>query len=132
MSMSDPIADMLTRIRNACMVRFESVDIPKSKIKVGLAEILKKEGYVADYEIIEDNLQGIIRVFLKYDENNRQVINGLKRVSKPGRRIYMRSDRIPKVMSGLGVGVVSTSKGILSDKDARGMGIGGEFLCEVW
>ncbi len=132
MSMSDPLADMLTRIRNGAMVRFESVDIPLSSLKAHVAEVLKKEGYINDYHVIKDDQQGVLRVDLKYDQKNNQVITGLRRVSKPGRRIYVKAGEIPRVMSGLGLGVLSTSKGIVSDREARALGVGGEYLCEVW
>ena len=132
MSMSDPLADMLTRIRNANMVRFESVDIPHSKMKVRLADVLKKEGFINDYHVVEDNKQGVLRVELKYDNENRRVITGLRRVSKPGCRVYVKNDKIPKVMSGLGIGILSTSKGVVSDREARAHGLGGEYICEVW
>ncbi|MGV1098116.1 30S ribosomal protein S8 [Thiovibrio sp. JS02] len=132
MSMTDPLADMLTRIRNAAMVKFESVEMPLSKVKTGVAEILKKEGYIADYEVVNDGTQGVLRIEMKYDQNNATIITDLKRVSKPGRRIYVKHDQIPKVMSGLGISIISTSKGIVSDRDARAMKIGGELLCEVW
>ena len=132
MSMSDPLADMLTRIRNAVQVKFPSVDIPLSNVKKDVAKILKEEGYILDYQVIDDGLQGALRLELKYDQNNRSVITGIKRVSKPGRRIYLKSDRIPKVMSGLGIAVISTSKGVITDQTARAQRIGGEVLCEVW
>jgi len=132
MAMSDPLADMLTRVRNACMVKFESVDIPLSKVKVFVAKILKEEGYINDYHIQEDGVQGVLRVDLKYGQDKEKVITGIRRVSKPGRRIYVNADNIPKVMSGLGVGIISTSKGVMSDRQARKMRVGGELLCEVW
>ena len=132
MSMSDPLADMLTRIRNANMVRFESVEIPHSKMKVRLADVLKKEGFINDYHIIEDDKQGVLRVDLRYDKENRRVLTGLRRMSKPGCRVYVKSDKIPKVMSGLGIGILSTSKGVVSDREARALGLGGEYICEVW
>lgn len=132
MSMSDPLADMLTRIRNAGMVRHESVEMPLSKIKSGVAAILKREGYIKDFQTVDDDKQGILRVELKYDQHDGQVITGLKRVSKPGRRVYVKHDNIPTVMSGLGVAVVSTSQGILTDREARERQVGGELLCEVW
>jgi len=132
MSMSDPIADMLTRIRNAIMASFEAVDIPNSKLKVNLAKILKSEGFIKNYKIVADRRQGILRVFLKYDESGESVIDGLKRVSKPSRRVYTRSDRIPKVLNGYGVNILSTSKGLMTDKQARKVGVGGEILCSVW
>ncbi|MCJ7602190.1 MAG: 30S ribosomal protein S8 [Desulfobulbaceae bacterium] len=132
MSMSDPLADMLTRIRNARMVKFESLEMPYSKLRSGVAEILKKEGYIIDYQLIKDNKQGVLKISLKYDQNRNPVISGLKRVSKPGCRVYVKSDDIPKVMSGLGIAIISTSSGILSDREARKNGIGGELLCTVW
>ncbi len=132
MSMSDPLADMLTRIRNAVMVKFESVEIPHSKLKAGVAEILKREGYIEDYHIVEDDRQGILKIDLKYDQNQRGIITGLRRISKPGCRVYVKHDKIPKVMSGLGIAIISTSNGVLGDQEARAKHIGGEFLCEVW
>lgn len=132
MSMSDPLADMLTRIRNGVQVKFPSVDMPLSNVKKNVAKILKEEGYINDYHIIDDGLQGSLRVDLKYDQNDRGVITGLRRVSKPGRRVYVKADKIPKVMSGLGISVISTSKGVITDMDARKQGVGGEILCEVW
>ena len=132
MAMSDPLADMLTRVRNACMVKFASVDMPLSKVKVNVAKILKAEGYISDYHIQADGVQGVLSIDLKYDQNNDKVIIGLRRVSKPGRRMYVNADNIPKVMSGLGIGIVSTSKGVMTDRQARKMRLGGELLCEVW
>ena len=132
MSMSDPLADMLTRIRNAGMVKFPSVDMPTSRLKVNVAATLKKEGYIEDYQVIGDAKQGTLHVTLKYDRDNQKVITNLKRVSKPGRRMYVKADGIPKVMSGLGVSIISTSKGIVADREARALGLGGELLCEVW
>ncbi|HIJ78525.1 MAG: 30S ribosomal protein S8 [Desulfobulbaceae bacterium] len=132
MSMTDPLADMLTRIRNAGMVKFESVEMPLSKLKAGVAEILKREGYISGFQVIEDKIQGVLRVDLKYDQNNYGVITGLKRISKPGRRIYVKHDKIAKVMSGLGIAIISTSKGIVTDREARSQKLGGEILCEVW
>jgi len=130
--MSDPLADMLTRIRNAGMVRYETVDIPMSNLKVGVAKVLRDEGYISDYKIIEDNRQGILRIALKYGPNNERGISGLRRVSKPGLRKYVKADDIPKVMSGLGISILSTSKGIITDREARRLSIGGEILCEAW
>jgi len=130
--MSDPLADMLTRIRNAGMVRYETVDVPMSNLKVGVAKVLREEGYIKDYKIIEDNKQGILQITLKYGPNNEKVISGLRRVSKPGLRKYVKADDIPKVMSGLGISILSTSKGIITDRDARRQNIGGEILCEAW
>jgi small subunit ribosomal protein S8 len=132
MSMSDPLADMLTRIRNACMVHYTTVDIPLSKVKKGVAEILKKEGYINDYAVINEGSQGTLRIDLKYDQDERAAITGLKRVSKPGRRLYAKTGNIPKVMSGLGVAILTTSKGVMTDMEARQLGVGGEILCEVW
>ncbi len=132
MSMSDPLADMLTRIRNALMVRFDSVEIPGSKLKQGVAEILKQEGYIRDYQVAREGVRSTITIDLKYDEHNQAVITGLKRVSKPGRRVYVSHDQIPKVMSGLGVAVISTSTGIVTDREARRQKVGGEVLCHIW
>ncbi len=132
MSMTDPIADMLTRIRNAGMAKFTSLEMPVSKMKVGVVRLLKSEGYVTDFQIKSAKVQGVLKIDLKYDQHSRKAITGLRRVSKPGRRVYVKSDKIPKVMSGLGVGIISSSKGIITDKQARSMGIGGELLCEIW
>ncbi|MCH1626069.1 30S ribosomal protein S8 [Fredinandcohnia quinoae] len=132
MVMTDPIADMLTRIRNANMVRHEKLEIPASKIKRDIAEILKREGFVRDVEFIEDDKQGIIRIFLKYGANNERVITGLKRISKPGLRVYAKSDEVPRVLNGLGIAIVSTSQGVLTDKEARQKQTGGEVLAYVW
>ncbi|WAH37404.1 30S ribosomal protein S8 [Alicyclobacillus dauci] len=132
MVISDPIADMLTRIRNANQVRHEKVEIPGSNMKRAIAEILKNEGYVRDAEFVDDEKQGMIRVFLKYGKGQERVITGLKRISKPGLRVYVNSDNIPRVLGGLGVAILSTSKGILTDRDARQQGVGGEVLCYVW
>lgn len=130
--MTDPLADMLTRIRNAGMVKFETVEMPLSKVKTGVAAILKKEGFINDYQVLDTDTQGVLRIEMKYDQNNERIITNLKRISKPGRRIYVKHDKIPKVMSGLGIAIISTSKGIFTDKEARAMKIGGELLCEVW
>jgi len=132
MSMSDPLADMLTRIRNAVMVKFPNVDMPLSNLKKDVAKILKDEGYITDFHIIDDGKQGVLRIDLKYDQNSQRVITGIRRISKPGCRQYVKYDKIPKVMSGLGVALVSTSKGVLADHQARELGVGGELLCEVW
>lgn len=131
MVMTDPVADMLTRIRNANIVRMKIVEIPSSKIKQELAKILKDEGYVEDYELVDDDKQGMIRVHLKYMGKDR-VISGLKRISRPGLRVYAGKDEIPRVLGGLGIAVLSTSQGIMTDKKARTSGIGGEVLCYVW
>ncbi|MFD0872489.1 30S ribosomal protein S8 [Chlamydia abortus] len=132
MVMSDPIADMLTRIRNANTVRHETVEIPASKIKKEIAEILKREGFIRDAEYVQDSKQGIIRLFLKYGPNNERVITGLKRISKPGLRVYSKSQEIPKVLGGLGLAIISTSRGVMTDKEARQANAGGEVLCYVW
>ncbi|HET7522245.1 MAG TPA: 30S ribosomal protein S8 [Bacillales bacterium] len=132
MVMTDPIADMLTRIRNANMVRHESLELPASNIKRDIAQILKQEGFVRDVEYIEDNKQGILRIFLKYGPKDERVITGLKRISKPGLRVYAKSQEIPKVLGGLGIAIVSTSKGLMTDKDARKQQVGGEVLAYVW
>lgn len=132
MSMSDPLADMLTRIRNAGMVKFESIDMPHSKLKAGVAKILEEEGYIRGYHVIEDSKQGILRIDLKYDQGGRQVITGIRKVSKPGCRIYVKADAIPRVMSGMGIAVLSTSRGVIAGSQARSQGVGGELLCEVW
>ena len=132
MSMSDPIADMLTRIRNANTVRHETVEFPASRIKKEITEILKREGFIRDAEYIEDNKQGMIRVFLKYRPNNERVITGLKRISKPGLRVYAKASEVPRVLGGLGIAILSTSKGLLTDKEARQANTGGEVICYVW
>jgi len=132
MVMTDPIADLLTRIRNANMVRHEKIEVPASNIKKQIAEILKREGFVRDVEYIEDNKQGIIRIFLKYGSNNERVITGLKRISKPGLRVYAKNNEVPRVLNGLGIAIVSTSQGVLTDKEARQKQAGGEVLSYVW
>jgi len=132
MTLTDPIADMLTRIRNAVIVKKKDVNIPSSRMKVGIAKILKEEGYVASFKVIDDHMQGILRITLKYADDNENIISGLKRVSKPGCRIYCQGNSIPKVLDGLGIVIVSTSKGIFSGKTCEEMGIGGEVLCYVW
>ncbi len=129
---TDPIADMLTRIRNANMVKHASVDVPASNVKKRLAEILLSEGFVKGYDIIDDGKQGIIRIELKYGEGKERVISGLKRISKPGLRVYAKKTDIPKVLGGLGIAVISTSNGIITDKEARKLGVGGEVICYVW
>ena len=132
MVMTDPIADMLTRIRNANMVRHEKLEVPASKIKREIAEILKREGFIRDVEYIEDNKQGILRIFLKYGPNNERVITGLKRISKPGLRVYVKAHEVPRLLNCLGIAILSTSLGILTDKEARQKGTGGEVLAYVW
>jgi small subunit ribosomal protein S8 len=132
MVMTDPIADMLTRIRNANTVGHDKLEVPASKLKKEIAEILKNEGFVRDVEFIEDSKQGVIRIFLKYGQNNERVITGLKRISKPGLRVYAKAYEVPRVLGGLGIALVSTSKGIMTDKDARNQQVGGEVLAYVW
>ncbi|ASF37748.1 MULTISPECIES: 30S ribosomal protein S8 [Halobacillus] len=132
MTMTDPIADMLTRIRNANMVRHEKLELPASNMKKEIADILKREGFVRDYEYVEDSKQGVLRIFLKYGQSNERVISGLKRISKPGLRVYAKAEELPKVLNGLGIAVVSTSKGVLTDKEAREQAIGGEVLAYIW
>lgn len=132
MTMSDPIADMLTRIRNANSSKHKTVDVPASNMKKSIADILFKEGYIAAYEEIENSNQGIIRITLKYDEKGARVIDGLKRISKPGLRVYASKEELPKVLNGLGIALISTSKGIKTDKEARQEGLGGEVLAYVW
>lgn len=132
MHITDLIADMLTRIRNANSAKHETVDIPASNMKKAIAQILLDEGYIASYKVIEDDKQGVIRVTLKYGENKSQVITGLRRVSKPGLRIYSNVEDMPKVMKGLGIAIVSTSKGIMTDREARKQNVGGEVLAFVW
>jgi small subunit ribosomal protein S8 len=132
MGMTDPLADMLTRMRNANKARFEKVDIPSSRLKMNIAKILKEEGYIRDYKLIEDNKQGILRIFLKYDSKKRPIISGLRRVSKPGIRFYSRRKDIPSVKSGTGLAILSTSQGVITDKEARKLNVGGEILCQVW
>jgi len=132
MSMTDPIADFLTRIRNGVMVKMQKVDIPSSNMKVSLASALKAEGFIKNYKVIADQKQGILRVYLKYIGEKDSVINEIKRVSRPGSRRYVKSDEIPTIKNGLGVALLSTSKGILTDKTAREAGVGGELICTVW
>jgi small subunit ribosomal protein S8 len=130
--MTDPIGDMLTRIRNANMVKHESVEMPSSKMKIEIAKILKKEGYIRDFRYYKFQNKFNLKVFLKYGEKNSTTIMGIERVSKPGRRIYSGKDEIPKILGGLGVAILSTSKGVLTDKEARSAGVGGEIICRVW
>ena len=133
MTMTDPIADMLTRIRNANTVGHETVEIPSSKMKVSIAEILKAEGFITDFEVIEDGKQGIIKVTMKYGATKKEkVINGIKKISKPGLKVYAKANEVPKVFGGLGIAILSTSNGIISDKEARKLGVGGEVICYVW
>ena len=130
--MTDPIADMLTRIRNANQMRYKEVEVPASKIKISIAEILKNEGYIADYKIKKNNVQDIIVLNLKYGQNKERVITGLKRISKPGLRVYASAQDIPRVLNGLGIAIISTSKGLMTDKEARTQNLGGEVLAYIW
>jgi len=130
--LTDPIADMLTRLRNANGAEHEKVDIPSSRLKVEIARILKKEGFVKGYKVIDQDIQDILRVYLKYGSGNERVIRGITRTSKPGLRVYARSRKIPRVLSGMGIAIISTSKGIMTDREARNQGVGGEVLCHVW
>ncbi|WP_413626990.1 30S ribosomal protein S8 [Fructilactobacillus vespulae] len=132
MVMTDPIADFLTRIRNANMVRHNSVDVPASKMKQNIAEILKREGFISRVEYLEDDNQGVIRLYLKYGKDNQRVISGLKRISKPGLRSYVKADDVPKVLNGLGIAIISTSNGVITDKEARDKKVGGEVIAYVW
>lgn len=130
--MTDPMADMLTRIRNSSDAKHSSVDIPASNIKKELAEILLNEGFIKSYDVIKDGKQGIIRIELKYGTQNERVISGIKRISKPGLRVYAKAQEVPKVLGGLGIAILSTSKGVMADKVARKEGIGGEVICYIW
>ena len=130
--MTDPIADMLTRIRNANQMRYKEVEVPASKMKIAIAEILKKEGYVADYKIKKNNVQDIIVLTLKYGQNKERVITGLKRISKPGLRVYAKAEELPRVLNGLGIAIISTSKGLMVDREARKESLGGEVLAYIW
>ena len=132
MTMTDPIADMLTRIRNANTAGHATVEIPASKMKKSIAEILKEEGYIEDFDIIDDNKQGIIKITMKYGANKEKVITGIKKISKPGLKVYAKANDVPRVLGGLGIAIISTSKGVVSDKEARKLGIGGEVICYVW
>lgn len=132
MVMTDPIADFLTRIRNANSVNHEKVEIPASTTKKTLADILKEEGLIKDFDYIEDGKQGILRLYLKYGPNKEKVITGIKRISKPGLRVYVKKDEVPRVLGGLGIAVISTSQGMMTDKEARKRGLGGEVICYVW
>ena len=132
MTMTDPIADMLTRIRNANIVGHDTVEIPASKMKKSIAEILLNEGFIQNFEVVEDNKQGMIKVEMKYGSNKEKVINGIKKISKPGLKVYAKANDIPKVLGGLGIAIISTSKGVVSDKEARKLGVGGEVICYVW
>ena len=132
MTMTDPIADMLTRIRNANTVGHATVEIPASKMKKSIAGILADEGYIKGFDIIEDDKQGIIRIQMKYGADKERVISGIKKISKPGLKVYAKSDEVPKVLGGLGIAIISTSSGIISDREARKLGVGGEVICYVW
>ena len=132
MNTTDPIADMLTRIRNANSAKHKTVDVPSSKIKTAIAEILFREGYIKSFEIISNENQGIIRIALKYDEKGTRVIDGIKRISKPGLRVYANKEELPRVLNGLGTAIISTSQGLKTDKEAREAGIGGEVLAYIW
>ncbi len=132
MSMTDPIADLLTRIRNGSRAEHEKVDVPASKLKVKIAEILKEEGFIKNFRLIEDNKQGMLRVYLKYSAGNEKIISGLVRVSRPGRRVYVTKDKIPSILGGMGVAILSTSQGVMTDRDVRKQKLGGEVLAYVW
>lgn len=132
MTMTDPIADMLTRIRNANTVGHATVEIPASKMKKSIAAILADEGYIKGFDVIDDNKQGTIRIQMKYGADKERVISGIKKISKPGLKVYAKSDEVPKVLGGLGIAIISTSSGIISDKEARKLGVGGEVICYVW
>ena len=129
---TDTIADMLTRIRNANQMRYQEVSVPASNLKVSLAKILKDEGFIEDYKVVNDNVQGTIELTLKYGQNKERVITGLKRISKPGLRVYAKAGEVPKVLNGLGIAVISTSHGVMTDKEARKQNLGGEVLCYIW
>jgi small subunit ribosomal protein S8 len=132
MTMTDPVADMLTRIRNAITVSYETVDVPASKLKVNIAKVLKEEGLIRNYKVLKDKGHMNIRVYLKYDSDGRAVITGLKKVSKPGCRVYSGSEKIPMVLNGYGINIISTSRGLMTDREARKQNIGGEIICAVW
>lgn len=132
MSMTDPVSDLLTRIRNATSVRHDRMDVPASKMKLEIAKILKQEGYIRTFKMIEEGPQGTIRIYLKYADDGEPVIHGLRRVSRPGRRVYRGAGELDKVRNGLGVAVISTNRGVVTDEQARGLQVGGEVLCEIW
>jgi small subunit ribosomal protein S8 len=132
MSVTDPIADMLTAIRNGCQARHKRVDVPASNLKKEILDVLVREKFIAGYRVVADDRQGILRITLKYDADEKSVISGLKRVSTPGRRVYVGTDEIPRVLGGLGTAVLSTPRGVMTDKEARGAHLGGELLCQVW
>jgi small subunit ribosomal protein S8 len=132
MGMTDPIADMLTRIRNGRKAKFSKVDIPCSRVKTEIAQVMKAEGYIKHYKVIKDTKQGLLRVYLKYDDNHRSAFIGVERVSKPGRRIYVKSKDVKPIMNGMGIAIISTSQGFLTDKQVKERNIGGEFVCKIW
>lgn len=132
MSVTDPIADMLTCLRNAIMAKKKEVIVPSSRVKVEMAKILKDEGFIKNFKVIDDNKQGLLQIWLKYTEDNQSVISGLERVSRPGCRIYCTKETLPRVMDGLGIAIISTSKGILTDNKCRELGVGGEIICKIW
>lgn len=132
MAMTDPVSDMLTRIRNATTVRHDRTDVPASRMKLELAKILKQEGFIRTFKVLDEGPQGVIRVYLKYSDDGEPVIHGLRRVSRPGRRVYRAVGDLPKVRNGLGVAVISTNRGVITDEQARGLRVGGEVLCEIW
>lgn len=132
MTMTDPIADMLTRIRNAIMASYDTVEVPSSKMKINIVKVLKFEGYIRNYKIVKESKQDIVVIYLKYNEDKSPVIEGLNKISKPSCRIYSRCKKIPKVLNGLGINIISTSKGVMTDREARKMGLGGEIICSVW
>ena len=132
MVVTDTIADMLTRIRNANGMRYHEVSVPASNLKVSLAKILKDEGFIEDYKVVNDNVQGTIQLTLKYGQNKERVITGLKRISKPGLRVYAKASEVPRVLNGLGIAIISTSRGVMTDKEARKQKLGGEVLCYIW
>ncbi|MEG1987557.1 MAG: 30S ribosomal protein S8 [Oscillibacter sp.] len=132
MHITDPVADMLTRIRNANSAKHDTVDIPSSNMKKGIAQILLDEGYIKSFQVVEDGIQGVIHVTLKYNAGKEKVITGLRRVSKPGLRVYVGADELPRVLRGLGIAIISTSRGVMTDKKARGLHVGGEVLAFVW
>lgn len=132
MTMTDPIADMLTRIRNANVASHKTVDVPASKIKKSIAGILTEEGYIRGFDVVEDDKQGVIRIQMKYGHEKEKVLNGLKKISKPGLKVYAKASDVPRVLGGLGIAIISTSNGVISDKEARKLGVGGEVICYVW
>ena len=132
MGMTDPVSDMLTRIRNANMAKLEKVDIPSSNLKLEIARVLKDEGYIKNFKLLKDRKQGIVRVYMKYSPEDSRVISGLKRVSRPGNRVYVGADEIPRVMGGLGIAIISTSRGVVADRESRKLNIGGEVICYIW